>query len=515
MNLSAMLILKYLEPLYGLSYGENPSNLLNLGRPVFLLDQEHWPAGRVCICDTVPAYLLSEPVSEDILVFYHSLPGDISSPVSNNLLKVPETCSLPELFNRLQEFYDRYDAWDNRLKELVQNEGSIQSLLDASFPIFQNPLLLRAADFFMLSYSSIIDEKPELAHLIDPNSSFETLTTSRLDPEYNEARNYTEPFYLPEYLSGSRELCINLFQHRNYSHRLILVEELTEITDDLAPLLAHLASYVSLALIHSDMDAAAETYSLEHLLTDIISGQQSDYSIIDNQLSEFGWSASHSYCCMTLKIASLDQQNLTSKYLCRHFEEIVAGSCAFRYEDDLVIFINLTRYDGTVDQLLNETVVFLRDSFLKTGVSNPVRGTMDLHYCYLQSKIALDIGSKYQTYRWVHRFEDISLYYLTECYTRELPTHMVCSQKLLELKAYDIRHHSEFCETLRVYLETHLNAVQASRRLFIHRSTFLYRLDRIKELINIDFEDEDMLFYLMMSFRMLNLRVSQNIELRE
>ena len=31
MNLSAMLILKYLEPLYGLSYRENPSNLLNLG----------------------------------------------------------------------------------------------------------------------------------------------------------------------------------------------------------------------------------------------------------------------------------------------------------------------------------------------------------------------------------------------------------------------------------------------------------------------------------------------------
>ena len=113
---------------------------------------------------------------------------------------------------------------------------------------------------------------------------------------------------------------------------------------------------------------------------------------------------------------------------------------------------------------------------------------------------------KHQNYRWVHRFEDISLYYLMECCSRELPTHMVCSQKLLLLKSYDIRHHSEYCETLKVYLETHLNAVQASRRLFIHRSTFLYRLDRIKELINIDFEDEDMLFYLMMSFRMMGLR---------
>ena len=515
MNLSAMLILKNLEPLYSLSYRGNPSNALILGRPVFLLNQEHWPSGRVCICETIPGYLLSEPVPEDILVFFRSVSGNIAPPDSNNLLEVPEACSLPELFNRIQELFDRYDRWDNTLKELVQNERSIQNLLDASFSVFQNPLLLRAADFFLLAYSSIIDERPELAHLTDPNDSFETLTTSQLDPDYNEARNHTAPFYLPEYLSGARELCINLFQHRNYSHRLILVEELAPITDDLAPLLAHLAAYVSMALLYSDTETPVETYSLEHLLTDIISGQQSDYSVIDNRLSEFGWSASHSYCCMTLKIASLDQQNLTSKYLCRHFEEIVAGSCAFRYEDDLVIFINLTRYDGTVDHLLNQTVVFLRDSFLKTGVSNPVRGTMDLHYCYLQSKIALDIGGKYQNYRWVHRFEDISLYYLTECCTRELPTHMVCSQKLLELKAYDIRHHSEFCETLRVYLETHLNAVQASRRLFIHRSTFLYRLERIKELISIDFEDEDMLFYLMMSFRMLNLRISQNIELRE
>ena len=97
------------------------------------------------------------------------------------------------------------------------------------------------------------------------------------------------------------------------------------------------AGYVQLILVHSDMENIGEGYSLEHLLSDIISGKETDYSIIDSHLSEFGWTSAHTYCCMNLKIASLDQQNLTSKYLCHHFEEIVPGSCAFRYEDDLVL----------------------------------------------------------------------------------------------------------------------------------------------------------------------------------
>ena len=100
---------------------------------------------------------------------------------------------------------------------------------------------MRAADFFILSYSSIIDENPVITHLIDPNYSFDTLTTSKLDPYYNEVRNYKKPSFLPEYLSGSRELCIKLFQHRIFSHRLILVKALGEITEELTPLL--LATY--------------------------------------------------------------------------------------------------------------------------------------------------------------------------------------------------------------------------------------------------------------------------------
>lgn len=509
MKLSARIIMNHLKKEYPAGDLSRFSVSLDLARPVFPEDTGSWPRGRVCICAVIPPSLAEAPVPPNSLVLLCP-PGKGRSsaklPVhSDKVFEMPAGTDPEAVFNRLQILYDTYEKWDSTLLELVRNEESIQSLLDASFPIFRNPLLFRTADFRMAACSSIIEELPELRSLIDPVSSFETLTTSQMEPVYSEAARRTEPFFLPEYLSGVRELCANLFTHRIFSHRLTIPESLEPLDDFHLPLIAHLAGYLQMALSYTDIDNAGETYPLEDLLRDIISRKVTDQTRIDNNLAEYGWYPSHSYCCLNLKMASLAQQNLTSQYLCRNLEEIITGSCAFRYENELVIFVNLTRFDGTIDQLLNDSIVFLRDSFLKTGVSNAAESTADLAYCYQQARIALETGSRYQPYLWVHKFDDVSLTYMTECCTRELPTHMICSQKLLKLKAHDEEHHSEYYETLKTYLNTHLNAVQASKKLFIHRSTFLYRIERIRELINIDFDNEDMLFYLMISFRILSL----------
>ena len=74
---------------------------------------------------------------------------------------------------------------------------------------------------------------------------------------------------------------------------------------------------------------------------------------------------------------------------------------------------------------------------------------------------------------------------------------------LLELKKHDEENETQYMETLRAYLEEHLSATQAARKLFIHRSTFLYRLDRIKEILQFDLDDPEEIFYLELSFRLL------------
>jgi hypothetical protein len=304
---------------------------------------------------------------------------------------------------------------------------------------------------------------------------------------------------------GSRELCVNLFEHKIYSYRLIVAEELQTIDTEMAPLLEHLSYYISLCLSRIEPDNGHAGYSLERLLRDVSENKITDLTLLNNRFSEYGWLSSHDYCCLSLKTAALDRQNLTVKYICHHFEDIIKGSCAFQKNEDILVFVNLARFGKTEEELVTYCTEFLRDSFLKAGISNTFHGTYDLYYCSMQSRIALDIGTRHQPYHWIHRFERLSLIWLLENATGKMPVPYACSGKIFVLKRYDIIHKSDYCKTLEIYLKNHMNAMAASRELYIHRSTFLYRLDRIREIAGVDFDNRDMLFYLELSYRIIEL----------
>ena len=103
----------------------------------------------------------------------------------------------------------------------------------------------------------------------------------------------------------------------------------------------------------------------------------------------------------------------------------------------------------------------------------------------------------------MERLLQVTMTYILEQATRRLPGTMICHEGLLELKKHDEKNQTQYMETLRVYLEQHLSATQAARELFIHRSTFLYRLDRIREILQSDLDDPEEVFYLELSFRLL------------
>ena len=56
---------------------------------------------------------------------------------------------------------------------------------------------------------------------------------------------------------------------------------------------------------------------------------------------------------------------------------------------------------------------------------------------------------------------------------------------------YDRDRRSDLLHTLSVYFETGTNARKAADRLFLHRNSLLYRLERIGELTDLDLKESD------------------------
>lgn len=60
---------------------------------------------------------------------------------------------------------------------------------------------------------------------------------------------------------------------------------------------------------------------------------------------------------------------------------------------------------------------------------------------------------------------------------------------LSKLIEHDQESDSNLLETLDIYIQHHQNLATASRQLFIHRNTLLYRIDKIEKLLNCDISD--------------------------
>lgn len=71
-----------------------------------------------------------------------------------------------------------------------------------------------------------------------------------------------------------------------------------------------------------------------------------------------------------------------------------------------------------------------------------------------------------------------------------------------EIEAYDAQNHTEYLRTIYTYMNSRFNATVTAQKLFIHTNTVFYRLDRIQELWGVDVLDADILYNLMLTFRL-------------
>ena len=81
---------------------------------------------------------------------------------------------------------------------------------------------------------------------------------------------------------------------------------------------------------------------------------------------------------------------------------------------------------------------------------------------------------------------------------------MICHERLLQLKYQDDSTGSELYETLRAYLQNQQSATKTAAALYVHRSTLLYRLEKIERILKADLNDPDDQLYLMLSFYLMD-----------
>lgn len=409
---------------------------------------------------------------------------------------------IAEFMNDMQEIFDTADGWERKIHDLMLEHAGMERLLQVTSEFLQNPLTVIGLDFTFVAEAGSKYLPPRARLYTDEGLNVEYVNALLQNETYREMADTHETVMFPAYISGCRSMNRNLFVDEKATHRLILTECRVEITQGVICVLDILSEKLEFLLAHEEEETDPDR-DIEQIFVRVLSDRTADYMQISRELSELGWGGNHEYMCLILQITYLNQQNLSTKAICRYIKKKLGDSVSFLYQDEIVVFFDLTRLGMNQEEVAGKLVYFIRDTYLKAGYSRVMTGHMNLRRQYVQAKTALDVGSRKKPYLWIHYFSQVAMTYILEQATRRLPGTMICHEGLLELKKHDEENQTQYMETLRVYLEQHLSATQAARELFIHRSTFLYRLDRIREILQSDLDDPEEVFYLELSFRLL------------
>jgi len=136
------------------------------------------------------------------------------------------------------------------------------------------------------------------------------------------------------------------------------------------------------------------------------------------------------------------------------------------------------------------------------GTKCPLR---DIQRSYIEAKKAWMIGSRLNPEQPIHSFGELELFSLLLDAAEHVDFDAVIDKKLGKLAEYDKRNGTELITTFYRYLETGGSLIETANRLYIHRNSVKYRMDRIKEIAGIDIDTmrQRFIFYLCTTFHLL------------
>lgn len=190
-----------------------------------------------------------------------------------------------------------------------------------------------------------------------------------------------------------------------------------------------------------------------------------------------------------------------AQHLCYAISDLGVNNKFFIYKGDVLCIGDKDR--KLVKANLIELAKATNIQFI-SGVSGVFDTVSELKNAYLQALEAIEIGQKYSPNDTRYYFGDYRIISLFRKFDHEELKRAV-DRKLKKVIKYDLENNTSYFDDLKAYFDSGRSINKTAEKLFVHKNSIYYRLDRIKALFNIDVNNEDEMFLIELSIKILNL----------
>lgn len=229
-----------------------------------------------------------------------------------------------------------------------------------------------------------------------------------------------------------------------------------------------------------------------------------DSTELDALVSEYHIPAAAQRCVLLLYMRDLRGESVYD--LLQELIPLLPGDILIPLDSNNAALIRPAAGPAQVPELsefasaLQETVLQETAKPLWIGISDTALSARELRGAYSQAKRAIEIGRTYHPQRYVFVYRTL----LLERFFSELKPETAAYYHGLLFNRHTARlFNEEMLGTIEMFFEKDLNLSETARKLFIHRNTLVYRLDKIQQQTGLDLRrfDDAVTFRLLLEMK--------------
>jgi len=409
----------------------------------------------------------------------------------NDILILP-TSDLDEIMNQTLNAIDYYQNWNIRILEAISSDLRPSEILDIADPVLQEPVYLLGSNQFVIALSREFGRgtvNPLWDQMLESGSA-DLAFLSRLNIEFPQHLSRRGLYYFSVPFVEQSSFNYNMF----FQNRWIGLCSMVERT---APMPQHKIDLFhifcqNLELWFTSHSQEQHQLVIDSLLRDAVLTGQTDETFPRQYLLRFQTVISQK---KLLVLISPTDNDLLLGHINRELNLAFPQLISIILQNRICILLNgesensCSIPDGFSDLLQ-------RYSFYG-GCSLPF---IDLHEIHSRYTEAAYTAEQMSPGNLLDEFRNYALPYALEKIRDTIKADPIHPDVRM-LTVYDRKHHTEFAHTLDIYLREERSQSRTAARLNLHRNTLTYRLQRIRELLTCDLDEENVRLHLLLSFR--------------
>jgi|GEM_PF-1484411 len=428
----------------------------------------------------------------------------------NSFLILEDSTTVAEVFSVVSATFWKYILWEQQLLEISKDCTNLQSLIELTNSLTKgNPLIcldlkggiiagryVPSVDANVLSNTSADILQTPLPW-VTKNLRHYSMPKIRGIARYETAVTHARTFHiiLRDLFAGDE--CVASLSCSDYDHPLRSIEWL---------LVNRLGDIIERLMQDGFVQNIEHIKDIRRMFQSLLEGQNLRREDCLSLFQKHNLSGNDCFICICMRLQDERPQFLMISTLRTKINRYLHDTYINHYKSNIVLFIHIFEeqpVQAAIEQL--EKMIF-SDCKYKIGVSNEFSDIENARHYYHQSCIAINMGSSTDPESHVYHFSHLALRYILTHAAREMPLQNVVHSGVLRLCNSDKELNTNYISTLYAYFKNNQNAVKTAKELYIHRSTLLYRLNQIKEIMGIEWDDFQEMLYIMMSIEIIQMQ---------